>query len=75
MEHRAWHDTASKTRRPETSGTDSERERARKRVERKRKFQADVVAYVVINAFLIGISGHSTEPARSGRVECWPDGE
>ena len=28
---------------------------ARKRLERKRKFQGDVVAYVVVNAFLIGI--------------------
>ena len=28
---------------------------ARKRVERKRKFVGDVVAYVVVNAFLIGI--------------------
>jgi hypothetical protein len=32
-----------------------EYEQARKRVERKRKFRADVVAYVVINAFLIGV--------------------
>lgn len=31
-----------------------EYERARKRVERKRKFRSDLVAYVVINAFLIG---------------------
>ncbi len=30
-----------------------EYEQARRRVERRRKFQADVVAYVVINAFLI----------------------
>ena len=30
-------------------------EQARKRVERKRKFGADVVAYVVVNLFLIGI--------------------
>jgi fatty acid desaturase len=30
-------------------------EAARKRVERKRKFQGDVVAYVVVNIFLIGI--------------------
>jgi fatty acid desaturase len=33
----------------------AEYERARKRVERKRKFKGDVVAYVVINAFLIGV--------------------
>jgi hypothetical protein len=32
-----------------------EYERARKRVERKRKFKGDVVAYVVINAFLVGV--------------------
>jgi fatty acid desaturase len=31
------------------------REQARKRVQRKHKFRGDVVAYVVINAFLIGI--------------------
>lgn len=30
-------------------------ESARKRVERKRKFVGDVVAYVVVNLFLIGI--------------------
>lgn len=34
--------------------TPPEYEAARKRVERKRKFRADVVAYVVINACLIG---------------------
>lgn len=28
---------------------------ARKRVERKRKFAGDIVAYVVVNLFLIGI--------------------
>jgi hypothetical protein len=32
-----------------------EYEAARKRVERKRKFTADLAAYVVINAFLIAI--------------------
>ena len=32
-----------------------EYEQARKRVERKRKFRADLVAYAVINAFLIGV--------------------
>ena len=32
-----------------------EYERARKRVEKKRKFKGDVVAYVVINTFLIGV--------------------
>ncbi len=32
-----------------------EYERARKRVARKRKLQGDLAAYVVINAFLIGV--------------------
>lgn len=32
----------------------TEREQARQRVERKRKLSADIVAYVVINLFLIG---------------------
>ena len=32
----------------------SDREWARKRVERKHKFRGDVVAYVVVNLFLIG---------------------
>ncbi len=36
-------------------GQSPEYELARKRVERKRKFKGDVVAYVVINAFLIGV--------------------
>jgi fatty acid desaturase len=36
-------------------GTSSEYERARARVEKKRKFRSDVVAYVVINAFIVGI--------------------
>jgi hypothetical protein len=35
------------------SGASPERERARRQLERKRKFYGDVVAYVVINAFLI----------------------
>jgi protein-S-isoprenylcysteine O-methyltransferase Ste14 len=33
----------------------AERELARRSVERKRKFGGDVVAYVVINLFLIGV--------------------
>lgn len=37
----------------EATMPDSDRERARKRVERKHKFRADVVAYIVINAGLI----------------------
>jgi hypothetical protein len=32
-----------------------ERERARKRVERKHKFRGDVVGYLVINLFLVGL--------------------
>jgi fatty acid desaturase len=38
-----------------SAGTSPEYEDARKRVERKRKFRGDVVAYVVVNAFLIGV--------------------
>jgi hypothetical protein len=41
-------------------------ERARKRVEKKRKFQGDLVAYVVINAFLVGVW------AVSGYGYFWP---
>jgi fatty acid desaturase len=37
------------------AATGSEYERARKRVEKKHKFRGDVAAYVVINAFLIGV--------------------
>lgn len=33
----------------------TDREQARKRVEKKHKFRGDVVAYVIINAFLIGV--------------------
>ena len=33
----------------------TEREQARKRVEKKHKFRGDVVAYVIVNLFLIGI--------------------
>jgi fatty acid desaturase len=43
-----------------------EYEQARARVERKRKFRADLVAYVVINAFLIGVW------AASGMGYFWP---
>lgn len=38
----------------EPHATPTAREEARKRVERKHKLRADAVAYVVINAFLIG---------------------
>lgn len=48
------------------SDTTSEYARARARVERKRKFRSDLVAYVVINAFLIGIW------AVSGYGYFWP---
>lgn len=34
---------------------DKDRELARARVEKRRKFRADVVGYIVINAFLIGV--------------------
>jgi fatty acid desaturase len=44
----------------------TERERARKRVENKHKFRGDVVAYVIINVFLIGIW------AVSGAGYFWP---
>ena len=35
--------------------TISDHERARARVVRKRKFRGDLMAYIVINAFLVGI--------------------
>ena len=38
-----------------TQTTTSDYEAARGRLARKRKFKGDVVAYVVINAFLVGI--------------------
>ncbi len=41
--------------RSESALADSERQAARKRVEKKHKFRGDVVAYVVINLFLIGL--------------------
>lgn len=43
-----------------------EYDRAKKRVEKKRKYRADVVAYVVINAFLIVVW------AITGRGYFWP---
>jgi fatty acid desaturase len=43
-----------------------EYEQARKQVERKRKFRADLVSYVVINAFLIGVW------AATGMGYFWP---
>jgi hypothetical protein len=47
-------------------GADRERDLARRRVERKSKLRADLVAYVVINAFLVGIW------AVSGLGYFWP---
>jgi hypothetical protein len=46
--------------------TTSDYEQARARVLRKRKFRGDLVAYVVINAFIIGIW------ALSGFGYFWP---
>ena len=43
-----------------------EYEQARKRVERKRKFRGDLVAYVAINTFLIGAW------VATGRGYFWP---
>jgi len=40
---------------PEPAEATGERESARRRVERQSKVRADLLAYVVINAFLIGI--------------------
>ena len=39
----------------ESISTATERDWARKRIERKRKLRGDFVAYVVINAFLVGV--------------------
>jgi 2TM domain len=47
-------------------GSASEREWARSRVEKKSKFHADLVAYVVINAFLVGVW------AVTGAAYFWP---
>jgi hypothetical protein len=49
-----------------TQMTTSEYELARARAHRKRKFRGDLVAYVVINAFLVGIW------AVSGFGSFWP---
>ena len=43
-----------------------EYEQARKRLEQKRKFRSDLVAYVVINTFLIGVW------AATGMGYFWP---
>lgn len=46
--------------------SESEREEARKRLQKRRNLQGGVVAYVVINAFLIGVW------AVSGGGYFWP---
>lgn len=51
---------------PGSSTPDSERAAARRRLERKRKFAGDVVAYFVFNAFVVAIW------AASGRGYFWP---
>ena len=45
---------------------DTARHQARKRLERKRKLVSDLVTYVVVNAFLIGVW------AVTGRGYFWP---
>jgi hypothetical protein len=49
-----------------TETTTSSYEQARTRLMRKRKFRGDVVAYIVINAFLVGIW------VTSGYGSFWP---
>jgi fatty acid desaturase len=49
---------------PEVDG--DQRERARKRLEAKRKLSTDVVVYVIVNAFLVLVW------AISGRGYFWP---
>jgi 2TM domain len=48
-------DKASKAEVGTETSTVSERERARTRVQTRRDFASHVVAYIVINAFLVGI--------------------
>ena len=45
--------TTQLDRPPVTEEPVDERESARKRIEAKRKFRSDVVAYVIVNAFLV----------------------
>jgi hypothetical protein len=63
-------DTDTQPDRPDVGRPDDNRtaarERARKRVERKRKLRGDFVAYVAINVLLIGIW------AATGRGYFWP---
>jgi len=49
-----------------TDDTTLERENARKRIKRRRDLQGGAVAYVVINAFLVGVW------AMTGRGYFWP---
>ena len=59
-----------------TETTTSGYEQARDRLMRKRKFRGDVVAYVVINAFLVGIwAVDGLAWATSGRAGSLEDGE
>jgi hypothetical protein len=51
----AMTDLVPQVGRSEPPVAESERERARKRLERKLKFRADLGAYIVINAFLVGV--------------------
>ncbi len=50
----------------EKSAVDSEREAARKQVQKRRNLQGGVVAYVVVNAFLVAIW------AMGGGGSFWP---
>ncbi|HET9187031.1 MAG TPA: 2TM domain-containing protein, partial [Acidothermaceae bacterium] len=51
---------------PVAEEQDTDRRIARRRVEAKRKFRSDVVAYVIVNAFLV------VAWAISGRGYFWP---
>ena len=58
--------TASSGGEASQAAVDDERAAARKRLERKNKFRGDVVAYIVINRFLVGVW------ALTGRGDFWP---
>ncbi len=49
------HDTGATLPEPRSDRSDTERARARKRIEAKRDFVSHIVAYVVVNLFLVGI--------------------
>jgi fatty acid desaturase len=55
IEHRQAASVPPGSNSSESPGTATEREWARRRVEKRFKFRADLVAYVVVNAFLIGV--------------------